>query len=152
MVDTIRPFRSLRGFERAVWKKWSVHVQCNHCKIRKYGSDCRSENKESAFPFPNNCQNDTRQQGPVIHPNKNLPRARWSPHAVRVSALATNKEVVVHLVRQSGRGESSEDRSARFQPTKIKVSGMRKRKVATKYMPATRIRLCAYSVTVEIAL
>src|SRR5450755_3238179 len=63
--------------------------------------------------------------------------------------LATNKEVVVHLVRQSGRGKPSEDRSARFQPTKIKVSGMRKRKVATKYMPATRIRLCAYSVTVE---
>ena len=42
-------------------EEWLVHVQHDHGKIRYYSSDCRSENKESAFPFPNNCQNDTRQ-------------------------------------------------------------------------------------------
>jgi hypothetical protein len=115
--------------------------------------------KTLPFPFPtiakmtlpSRVHQNTRQESatcPVASPCRAcFHRCKAKP--VGTAKLATNKELVLHLVRQSGSGESSEDRSARFQPTKIKVSGMRKRKAATKYMPATRIRLCAYSAQVK---
>ena len=41
-------------------------------------------------------------------------QTRIKAKPVGTAKLATNKELVLHLVRQSGYGESSEDRSARL--------------------------------------
>jgi len=51
-----------------------------------------------------------------MHPNKNLPRARWRPHAVRVSALVkpSEDESQSHWYSQAGNEQRS--RSAPSSP------------------------------------
>ena len=60
MMSVIGIFRQSKKATMRTARLRLVHVQHSYSKTCKHSSDDRSENKESASPFPNNCQNDTR--------------------------------------------------------------------------------------------